>query len=318
MTPVCRVLIVEDYKPFRRAIGTLLRQRADLVIVGEAADGFDAIQQAQALRPDLILLDIGLPGMNGFEVAPRIREFCSNARMVFVTHESSLDVIEEAFARGADGYVSKLRVQADLLPGIDTILGGSRFASCGLQHVATGDVLASHRHDLLFSSSDAVLVAGLSRFIATALAEGSAVVVLVTDTHEVSLHRRLRASHVDLHSAVRQGRYIPLNIGETLSKVMVNGSPDPTRFLNSTGDLLHEALRRATGRCPKVAACGECAPTLWAQGEVDAAIQLEHLWDEASMDQDVDILCAYPISVRDERTEVVKGLCAEHTFVEIC
>ena len=67
----------------------------------------------------------------------------------------------------------------------------------------------------------------------------------------------------------------------------------------------------------KVAACGECSPTVWAKGDVDAAIELEHLWDEASRSQQVDIQCAYPIAARQESARAVKRLCAEHTVVEI-
>ena len=125
------------------------------------------------------------------------------------------------------------------------------------------------------------------------------------------------ASHVDLALAIRQGRYIPVNISELLAKVMVNGWPDRTRFLNATEDLVTEAARRATGRHATVAAIGECASTVWANGHLDAAIQLEQMWDEMAKNRALDILCTYPLTAREESVRAVRSLCAEHTIVEI-
>jgi DNA-binding NarL/FixJ family response regulator len=316
LTSLYRVLVVEDHEPFRRVLCELLRQRTDVLIVGEAADGLDAIRQAEALRPDVVMLDIGLPTLNGIEVAGRIRATVPDAKMVFVTNEPSLDVVEQAFTTGAHGYVYKPRVRRDVLPVFDAINRGARFVSGGLERIARGDSLASHRHQVLFYSSDAVFVAALSRFIASVLCEGNIVIVLATEAHERSLQRSLRASHVDLALAIRQ-RYVPVNVSELLAKVTVNGWPDPTRCLNAAGDLVTEAASRAAGPHAKVAACGECSPSVWAQGHVDAAIQLEHLWDEIARDRQMDVLCAYPLAARAESVRAVRTLCAEHTAVEI-
>ena len=311
-----RVLLVEDHEPFRRVICELLQQRADLLIVGEAADGLDAIRQAEALRPDVVMLDIGLPTLNGLEVAGRIRANLPDAKLMFVSSESSLEVVDQAFSRGAHGYVYKPRAQRDELAVLEAIIRGGRFVSGGLERIAQGDSLASHCHSLLFCSSDAVLVAAFGRFIAGALDRGNAVVVLVTDAHDRSLQRTLQALQVDLALAIRQQRYVPVSITELLAKVMVNGRPDPTRFLNAAEALLTEVVRRA-GQHAEVAACGECSPTVWADGNVEAAIQLEHLWDDVAKSRQMDILCAYPLAARDESVPAVRRLCAEHTAVEI-
>ena len=194
MTSRLRVLVVEDHEPFRRVICELLQQRADLLIVGEAADGLDAIRQAEALRPDVVMLDIGLPMLSGIEVAGRIRAKVPDAKLMFVTNESSLEVVEQAFRRGAHGYVYKPRVQRDVLPVLEAIIRGGRFVSGGLERIAQGDSLASHRHDVVFCSSDAVLVGAFSRFIAGELREGNAVIAVVTAAHERSLQSSLQAS----------------------------------------------------------------------------------------------------------------------------
>jgi DNA-binding NarL/FixJ family response regulator len=310
------VLVVEDHDPFRRVLCELLRERADVLIVGEAADGVEAVRQAEALRPDVVMLDIALPTMNGVDAAARIRATVPDAKVMFVTNESSLEVVEQAFKIGAHGYVYKPRTRRDVLPVFDAIIRGGGFVSGGLERVARGDSLASHRHDLLFCSSDTVLVDGFSRFIAGVLSEGNVVIALVTEAHDISLRRRLQASR-DLASAIGERRYIPVKINELLAKVMVDGWPDPTRFLDATEELVIEAARRATGKPPRVAAVGECSPTVWEQGYLDAAIQLEHLWDEMAKSRQMDVLCAYSLTAREKKVQAVRTLCAEHTAVEI-
>jgi CheY-like chemotaxis protein len=317
LTSPHRVLVVEDHEPFRRVICELLQQRGDLLVVGEAADGLDAVCQAEALRPDVVMLDIGLPMLSGFDAAGRIRARVPDAKLMFVTNESSLEVVDQAFSRGAHGYVYKPRALRDVLPVLDTIIRGGRFVSGGLERIAHGDSLASHRHGLLFCSSDAVLVAAFSRFIAGALDRGSAVIVLVTEAHERSLLRSLHASQVDFALAIRQQRYVSVSITEMLANVMVNGCPDPTRFLKAAEELLTETARRAGGQHAEIAACGECSPTVWAKGNVEAAIQLERLWDDIAKSRQMEILCAYPLAARDESVPAVRRLCAEHTAIEI-
>ena len=316
MTSRLKVLVVEDHERFRRVISGVLRQRTNLLVVGEVADGLDAICQAEALRPDVVMLDIGLPKLSGLEVAGRIRATVPDAKLMFVTNESSLEVVEQAFRRGAHGYVYKPRVQRDVLPVLEAIIRGGRFVSGGLERIAQGDSLASHRHDVVFCSSDAVLLGAFSRFIAGELREGNAVVVVVTAAHGRSLQSSLEASHVDVALAIRQQRYLPVNVSELLAKATVNGCPDPLRYLDAAGDLLTAVARRATDHV-RVAACGEGTSILWTQGHVEAAIHIEHLWDEIAMSRQMDILCGYPVAARDERVPTVRRLCAEHTMVEI-
>ena len=159
-------------------------------------------------------------------------------------------------------------------------------------------------------------VQAFTRFIADVLREGGAIIALVTEEHEQSLQSRLRASKLELAGAIRQRRYIAVNIGELLARVTVNGLPDRTQFLKVAEEVVTEAGRGA-GECATVAACGECSPTLWAKGYVEAAIQLEHLWDEIAKSRQMDVLCAYPLTARDEAVPAVRSLCAEHTSVEI-
>jgi DNA-binding NarL/FixJ family response regulator len=127
-----RVLVVDDYEPWRHYCSTTLQNEQGLQVVGEVADGLEAVQQAQELQPDLILLDIGLPTLNGIEAARRIREVSPASKILFVSENRSADIAEEALSMGACGYVIKSDAEKELLPAIEAILAGKRFVTASL------------------------------------------------------------------------------------------------------------------------------------------------------------------------------------------
>jgi DNA-binding NarL/FixJ family response regulator len=127
-----RVLLVEDFEPFRRFTCSKLGKNPGLQVVGEVSDGMEAVRKAKELQPDLILLDIGLPTISGIEVARRICKLSHKSKIVFVSQESSADIVQEAFRLGASGYVIKARAGTDLLPAVEAVLGGRHFFSTGL------------------------------------------------------------------------------------------------------------------------------------------------------------------------------------------
>jgi DNA-binding NarL/FixJ family response regulator len=121
--------VVDDSEPFRRFLVSTLRNWWEVQEIHEASDGFEAVQEAQRFQPDLILLDIGLPTLNGMEAARQIRKFSANSRIVFVTQESSADMVQEALAMGAYGYVVKMDAGRELLAAITAVLRGEQFIS---------------------------------------------------------------------------------------------------------------------------------------------------------------------------------------------
>ena len=116
-----RILVVDDSEPWRRQVCYMLQTRPEFRVVGEAADGLEAVQQAQELKPDLILMDIGLPSLNGLEAANRIRQFTPDARIVFLTQNSDRDVRRAALSAGAQGYVLKADASAELFAAIEGV-----------------------------------------------------------------------------------------------------------------------------------------------------------------------------------------------------
>jgi len=87
------VLVVEDYEPFRQYVCSTLGKRTELQIVGEVSDGLEAVQKAEELLPDLILLDIGLPTLGGIEAARRIRELSPESRILIVSQDTSVLIV---------------------------------------------------------------------------------------------------------------------------------------------------------------------------------------------------------------------------------
>jgi DNA-binding NarL/FixJ family response regulator len=131
-TGLFRILIVDDYEPFRRFVCSTLRSRSELKVIDEVSDGLEAVQQAQDLQPDLILLDIGLPTLNGIEAARRTRSVSPASKILFISENRSADIAREAFSTGAGGYVVKSDAANDLLPAVDAVLKGKRFVSASL------------------------------------------------------------------------------------------------------------------------------------------------------------------------------------------
>jgi len=123
-----RVLVTDDYERWLRFVSAALAERPELEIIGHASDGFEAVQQAERLRPDLILLDVGLPTLNGIEAARQIlpKHAC---KILFLSENRAPDIVEEALFTGAAGYVVKSDANRELLPAIEAVLSGETFVS---------------------------------------------------------------------------------------------------------------------------------------------------------------------------------------------
>jgi DNA-binding NarL/FixJ family response regulator len=131
-----RILVADDYKKWRGQVLSLLQARPDWQVICEVSDGLEAVEKAEELQPDVIVLDIGLPNLNGIEAARRIRQLSPNSKIAFLSLEDSLDVVQEALSTGAQGYVHETRALHDLLRAIDAVLRGKQIATGGLNVAA--------------------------------------------------------------------------------------------------------------------------------------------------------------------------------------
>ena len=128
--PPIRLLLVDDNLAVLETLAELLQPA--YVVAGTASDGSSVLQQAATLQPDLIILDISLGDITGFEVAKRLKDAGIPAKVIFLTVHENVDFVRAAFDLGADGYVFKSRITADLIEAINTACAGGRFNSAGL------------------------------------------------------------------------------------------------------------------------------------------------------------------------------------------
>lgn len=315
-----RILLADDDEKWRHQVWLMLQAWPELQVVCEVSDGSEALQKAEELQPDLILLDSGLPELNGIEAARRIRRLSPNSRIVFLSGDNSLDVVRVALSTGAQGYVCKLRAQQELLPAIDAALRGQRFVSSlikGYRFPSSPGTKPPHRHDVLFYSDDSVFLRSLSGFIATALRAGDVAIAIASESHLEGLVQMLKARGVDVDGAIRDGTYIPVDAVKSLSTFMVNGMPDSDQFLEIVGGLIRAAAKAGKREHSRVAACGEMSPFLWAEGNAEAAVRLEQITEQLVDALEVDVLCAYPLNSfhgkKDE--QIFQNICAQHSAV---
>ena len=130
-----RILVADDFEPFRRFVCATLQDKLESQTIIEASEGVAAIELAQALQPDLVLLDIGMAKLNGIEAARRILKLSPKSKILFVSQESS--VVQAAFSVDASGYVVKMDMVSELVPAVNAVLSGktfvgSRFARAGI------------------------------------------------------------------------------------------------------------------------------------------------------------------------------------------
>ena len=260
-----RILVVDDYEPFRCFISSTLATQPRLRVISEASDGLEAVQKAHDLRPDLILLDIGLPHLNGIQAARRIRKLSPDSKILFVSMESSPDLVQAALEAGALGYVVKSAAAVELMPAVEAVLGGKRFISSRLagqdlihpeeDRQAQPDQVVSNfrletsesnRHELRLYSDDAAFVDDFAHSIEADLKNGHAVLVVATESHRANLLEQLRTDGVDIDTARGRNLYL-IGVPDSLSSNL-NTSMNGDGLPKGVPPALVEALQAAKER----------------------------------------------------------------------
>jgi CheY-like chemotaxis protein len=275
------------------------------------------------MRPDLVLLDIGLPTLNGISVARRIRDASPDSKILFLTEESSPDVAEAALEAGGAGYVVKADAGRELLVAVKAVCEGRRYISSRLVgHVFFGtpdnDPPEWHTfHKLQIYSDDASFLNGFASFIAGGLNAGNAVVALATEAHRQGLYQKLRSQRFDLDAVIRSGSYISMDVGETLSSFILGDRPDAEQFATLVNNVVEKASKDPNGAGRRVLACGECSPFLWAQGKLDTALRVEELFDAVAHKFKLSILCGYAAECLrgSEKHPIARAICSVHSSI---
>jgi len=339
MRQIVRVLIVDDNERWRRFIRRTLLAYDKLQVIGEVSDGLEAVEKAHHLQPDLILLDIGLPKLNGIEAARRIRQVSPASKILFVSENRAWDVAEEALRVSASGYVVKSGAASELVAAIWAVLEGKQFLSPGLSDHSLSDAkerdnanilswnriitgpktesVIAQNHEVGFYSDDWGLLDAVTRFIGAALKAGSMGIVVATELHRDRLLVSFEKYGLNVVAAVEQGKYTAVDAPGALSTVMVDGKLDVFRFLTIFEDLIGKAAEAAREGQSRIALFGECVQLLCLEGKAEAVIQAEKVSNQLAQRYDVDILCGYslPSFQGGAGSHLFEKVCSEHSAV---
>jgi DNA-binding NarL/FixJ family response regulator len=291
-------------------------------VIGEAADGVSAIQSVRALCPDVVLLDVELAGLSGIETARRILAVERDTKILFMSAHRSWDIAQIALDTGARGYLLKSDAGHELVTALDVVAAGGWFISGVLvgrsrARKRSQEARRARVHEVAFYSDPMSRLDALARFTAGALGDEKIVAACIVGGRREAFHERLSALGVDVDRAIHMGRYLPVDVSELIAGVMIGGQPDETRLWKMGASLLARAARSSKDTCPRVALCGEGCAVLVDEGRVDAAVRLEHLWDEFAKACNIDVFCVHSTrgGDREEDGETRRKLTAEHSSV---
>ena len=134
MTEKKSILIIDDHPLFREGLKTIIRRDNSFKVVGEAENGRQALKMVKQLKPDLVVVDISLPDINGIQLTSEIRNLLSDSRVIIVSMHSKIDYIAESFQAGATGYVVKESASEGLLQGLKSVAKGEYFLDSSAQN----------------------------------------------------------------------------------------------------------------------------------------------------------------------------------------
>jgi Response regulator containing a CheY-like receiver domain and an HTH DNA-binding domain len=259
------ILVVDDYEPWRRKIRSTLKQQTTFQVIGEASDGLEAVRKAAELQPDLILLDIGLPKLNGIEAARQIRKNTPQSKILFISQNRDWDIVEEALRTGAGGYVVKSDSRTQLIPAIQAVLEGREFIGPRfggqdlakssdeqnpypprreMAHIPLVTEERVNRHEVAFYPDDLSLIAGFAYFIEASLKARNGVIALLNESHRPAIFQRLQANDIDPYAAIEEGRLALVRI---VPPPCTREHPSPERGFGAFG-----YFRNVAAQCTKV------------------------------------------------------------------
>ncbi len=286
--PKPRVVVADDHDEARAQIARLLA--SDFDVVALVADGRAAVEACAAHRPDLIVLDIAMPRLNGFEAATIIRDMPEAPRIVFATAHDDAEFSRAACGLGASALVPKGKMPADLVPAVRRAL---------------------NFHAVYFYDDSPSLARTVGGFIGEGLLAGQAAVVIATAPHAAAVRERLQAMGVDSEERLARSELVIADAHEMLDRFMVDGLPDMGRFMHAMTPI----IENATGsRKRLVRAYGEMVDVLWKNGNEAAAVSLEVLWNRLVVGRTCSVLCGY--SSPDVGTGAgLDAICDQHSHV---
>lgn len=203
-----RVLLAEDHELVRQGLRVMLENAGDYAVVGEATDGREAVRLAQSCAPDLAIMDVGMPNLNGIEAARQIRAVSPGTRVLMLSMHSDVQYVREALRAGARGYVLKGAAFKELLAAIEQVLAGRVYLSAALPKAALDNLLRpSHQAP----PSTLECLTARERQVLQLIAEGNSgpeiAKSLEVSARTVESHRERIMAKLDLHSIADLTRF---------------------------------------------------------------------------------------------------------------
>ena len=284
----------------------------DFDVAGTATDGREALRAARDIDPDVIVLDINMPGLDGFQTCRALQQQGSRARIVFLSLFEDDELMNEAFRCGGRGYVVKSQITRDLASAVDQVLAGRLFAPSlmTLFGFAEGRGHAMHVH-----GEEKAFLDGLAAAFEQALRRGDATCVIATEDVRGGVAERLRARGWSLEPSPR-GRYLEIDAYDAMKRFMRRGHPDATLLDALATELDQYRSSVAQGPAPRLTVFGNMVTPLIVEGNSVAAVELENLWNKSTQGLRFLTLCGYATSCfKDGERELWSRVCAEHEGV---
>jgi len=307
------VLLVDDHPALLDRVSSLLSD--DFDVVGLYTDGREAIDAAPTVAPDVVVLDINMPGLDGFQTMRALEQSGSRAPVVFLSLHDAEDYVAEAFRCGARGYVLKRQVVDDLSGALDQVLHGRLFAPSLTSLYRLGDGTGASHAMQLYGDVPSFLD-GLAAFFDMALRHGDATCIAATEDVREGLRARLRVRGWDVGGSPGDDRCLFLDAPDALNRFMRNGLPEPELLAELVAEL--DDFRRAVANnaTSGLTMFGNMVVPLIASGNTEGTIELEKQWNALTHDRPYFTLCGYATSCfHNGSADLWSSVCAEHWAV---
>jgi DNA-binding NarL/FixJ family response regulator len=285
----------------------------DFQVVGTVTDGHQALDAVRRLDPDVAVLDISMPGLNGFETAAALKRSGARARTVFLTAHDDDHFVARAISSGAMGYVPKTLAWSNLVPALRSALAGRQHLPSLTPLVITN----ADAHAVLFHENDSSWLERVSDVLSRALHRGDIVATALTRSNHDVLASCMNERGWNLTDLRTHHRYLVVDAEDAATRIMQAGRVHPESIAEMVATLERARTTSAAGPRSHLTIVGEIAVVLCRRGNPEAALDLERLWDELTRSLPILTICAYPTDCcdPDPTAMFLEGISAHHSVI---
>jgi len=299
--------VADDDAAIRNAVSRILA--ADFEVVATVSNGRQALDAVDTLDPDAVVLDVSMPGLNGFQTAEELQRTGSRTKIVFLTMHQDDELVAKAIRCGATGYVFKMLGSSNLTEALhDTLTGRLHLPSLAPLVMTNSDA-----HAVQFRGSDHSWLDGVASVLSTALRRGDLVANILIGSNRDALAVRMHEKGWNVADLRAQGRYLNFEAEETATQVMGGLTPDIAAIAELVASL---DRARVASDASHLTIVGEGVNVLCRRGNPEAALALERLWDELTRPLPILTICSYQKGFDHVWTSgFASAVCAHHSVI---